>query len=127
MIDPIKTLLGIVHQPSSPIFDLVITYFLSLALLSGLSFLNETASDLAFWHNDRSYQHLVDLGHDLLSICHIGLQTFICELNRLVDIGSGQITIIAEGDIVSDNYLLNNCSTISFYIQPCTFTFYWKI
>ncbi len=42
MIDPIKTLLGIVRQLPSRIFDLVITYFLSLELLSGLSFLNQT-------------------------------------------------------------------------------------
>ncbi len=42
MIDHIKTLPGIVCQLPSPIFDLVITYFLSLELLSRLSFLNKT-------------------------------------------------------------------------------------
>ncbi len=75
-------------------------------LVSGLSFLNQTTQDdIAFWQNDRSNQDLVGLGHDLLSISHIGLQTFIREWNRLVEIGSGQITIIGEGDIVSGNYL----------------------
>ncbi len=43
MIDPIKTLLGIVRQLPSPIFDMVITYFLSLELVPGLSLLNQTA------------------------------------------------------------------------------------
>ncbi len=35
-IDPIKTLLGIIYQVPWPIFDLVITYFMLLELVSGL-------------------------------------------------------------------------------------------
>ncbi len=58
MIDLIKTFLGIVRQLPWLIFELVITYFLSLELVAGLSFLNQTTWDLAFWHNDRSYQDL---------------------------------------------------------------------
>ncbi len=46
IIDPIKTLHGTVRQLPSPIFDLVITYFLSLELLFGLSFLNQTTQDI---------------------------------------------------------------------------------
>ncbi len=52
MIDPIKTLLGFIHQLPSPIFDLVITYFLSLELVSGLLFLDQTTLhlvEIGFW------------------------------------------------------------------------------
>ncbi len=55
---------------------------------------------------------IFNLGHDLLSISHIDLQTFIPEWNWLVGLGSGQITIIGEGDIVSGNYLLFLLHTI---------------
>ncbi len=34
--------LGVARQLICPVFDLVITYFLSLELISGISFLNQT-------------------------------------------------------------------------------------
>ncbi len=94
MIDPTETLLGIVRQVSSSIFDLVRTYFLSLELVCGISFLNQTTLDLAFWHNDRSYQALawdcsstsltyIWLGYNLFCVIGIGFRTLISEWNNL--------------------------------------------
>ncbi len=77
MIDPIKTLPGIVRQLPSRIFDLVITYFLSLEFLPRLWFLNQTTQDLAFWHNDRSYQDLVwDCSSTSLTYIRLGDNLF---------------------------------------------------
>ncbi len=44
-----KTLLEIACQHICPIFELVITYFLLLELISGLSFLNQTTCCFAQW------------------------------------------------------------------------------
>ncbi len=86
LVISIKTLRGIVCQLPWPIFDLVITYFLSLELVSWLSFLNQTMWELAFWHNDSSYQ---DLAGDCLST---SLTLIWLDYNLFSVIGIGFLT-----------------------------------
>ncbi len=63
-------------------------------LVSGLAFLNQTTYDVAFWHNDSSYQDLawdclsasvtyIWLGYNLFSVIGIGFLTFIPEPNHI--------------------------------------------
>ncbi len=59
MIDPIKTLLGIVLQLPLPIFDLVITNICHWNWFPVSNSGTRTATILIFLHNDRSYHNLI--------------------------------------------------------------------